>query len=220
MAFNLLGGDGALSFMFPATGTNNLWIIVIAVVWVILLMAIMGIAFYFIHPIMLYPYVCPIQGMRNGVLKFLGKAYAKEVTDRESGVVRMRIWRFMKKAVFIEPVPNEFKMAYTAKKDMILLFEDNGGKLRPLQIVLNPKTQKEILQPNDKDVDFWMINELNSAVKAYTKQPAWMMYLPLIFSATFVVFIFVFILILTKQMGELVNKLGELIGALTAAFPK
>jgi hypothetical protein len=126
-----------------------------------------------------------------------------------------------KKPLFVEPVPNEYKISYSKNKDLINFFQDNSGNLRPLQIVLNPRTMQEIMQPNDKDVDFWMINEINSAVSSYVK-PAnkFLQYLPIIVSGIFITAIFIFLIILSKQFGELINSLGQLVSALTAAFPK
>jgi len=221
MPYDLFGATGVTNFM-TAGGSGNVWFYIIIMVYCLFFLLIFGVAAWYFSPMFLYPYICPIQGIRNGVLKYLGKAYGKEVNIEASGraIVKFKLWRMFKRAVFIEPVPNEYKVSYSQKKDMINFFQDNSGNLRPLQIVLNPRTQQEILQPNDKDVDFWMINEINSAVSSYIKNPKFLQYMPIIVSAVFIVAIFIFLLILTKQFGELISSIGQLVSALTAAFPK
>ena len=223
MPYNLLGEGGMANFLTTGGGgSSGIWFYIIIVCYVLFMLFLFGVAAWYFSPMFLYPYICPIQGLRNGVLKYLGQGYGKDVSITSSGrdVTKFKLWRMFKKAEYIEPVPNEYKVSYSKKKDMINLFQDNSGNLRPLQIVLNPRTQQEILQPNDKDVDFWMINEINSAVSSYIKQPKYLQYLPIIVSAVFIAAIFIFLLILTKQFGELINQIGSLVNALTAVFPK
>jgi len=218
----LLGEGGAFNFL-SSTGNSGIWgTITILIIGLILIALFFGVAWYFL-PMFTYPYVCPIQGVRNGVLKYLGKAYGKEVMVDSGGrkITKFKLWQTFKPPKFVEPVPNEYKISFSKNKDMINFFQDNSGNLRPLQIVLNPRTSQEIMQPNDKDVDFWMINEINSAVSSYVKPPnKFLQYMPIIVSAVFMTAIFIFLLIFTKQMGELVNRIGDLISSLTAAFPK
>jgi hypothetical protein len=221
-AVNLLGSSGAFGFL-QSGGLSNATGMVMLVILLAIVIGIFGLFFWIFHPIFLYPYICPIQGIRNGVLKYLGQAYGREERSQANGrdIVKFKIWRLFKAPIYVEPVPNEYKVSYSQKRDLINFFQDNSGNLRPLQIVLNPRTQQEILQPNDKDVDFWMINEINSAVSSYIKLPSkFLQYLPIIVSSVFIVAIFVFMIVLTKQMGELVDRIGNLISALTAAFPK
>ena len=220
--FQLLGSDGMLGFL-SSGGASNIWtLIVFLFVGLVLIAAFFGVTWYFL-PMLTYPYICPIQGVRNGVLKYLGKAYGREEAVQADGrtITKFKLWRMFKKPLFVEPVPNEYKISYSKNKDLINFFQDNSGNLRPLQIVLNPRTMQEIMQPNDKDVDFWMINEINSAVSSYVKPSnKFLQYLPIIVSGIFITAIFIFLIILSKQFGELINSLGQLVSALTAAFPK
>lgn len=163
---------------------------------------------YVIWPALKWPYMIPKYGFRNGVQKYLGMDYGKIVYD--GNVQKLLIWKSKRK---VEPPPNEYKIAFTGKRDVVPYFVDNAGNMSPLK--LEPGGHS--LRPNDKDIDFWAIQELKEAQKDYNKKSLLLEYLPIIATATFLIFVFIFMLILTKQLGDLVQALGQLTSALTAA---
>jgi len=182
---------------------------------------VIGVFAYIFWPLYSWPYIIRYYGYRNGTLKFLGGGCGR--IEKVMGFDRLRLWKLLQfKKEYIEPVPNEYKIVHSKKKDLILLFEDNGGNKRPMQIAIDPNDPKDrhIFLPNDKDVDFWAAQELDRAYQAYQKKNPLLEWMPAIASASFLVFIFIFMLVLNKQLGELVRQMGILVSALTAAFPK
>lgn len=214
------------------SGLSSIFLMTVVIVEIILILGIVGVFLYVFAPTFLWNIKIIKFGYRNGVLKYLGKTYGKiEVND---GVERFRVWTgvldFIKKRrIYIEPVPNEYKLALSKKKDMVILFEDNAGNLRPLQIALDSsdESQQHIFLPADKDVDYWSVLERQKSFNAYHKQSTFHQWVPIVASATFLIFIFVFMLVLNKQIGgiveqvsKLTDNLGRLVDMLTAALPK
>jgi len=199
-----------LSFASSGAGQQ-----VMSILWLVFAFLEIGLAIgvvllvtKFAWPILMWPYIIPIYGYRNGVLKFIRTDRGRIILDK--GVEKLRLWKARR---FLEPPANEFKIAFTKRKDVIPFFVDNSGNYTPMKIMPEGK----LLMPNDKDLDFWFVQEINKNNADYAKHNKLLEWLPLLASATFLVFIFVFMLILNKQMGELVSQIGNLVSALVAA---
>ena len=117
----------SLSTIFQSGGGIGLLFLTIAELGIIF--GIIAGVIYFFLPAMTWPYLIPKYGYRNGVQKYLGMDYGKLIKDGQ--VQKLLIWKAKRK---VEPPPNEFKIAYTGKRDLIPFFVDNSGNMTPIKL--------------------------------------------------------------------------------------
>jgi hypothetical protein len=205
----------SLLSIFSGLKGTGLFVVVLAE---ILLFAGIILGFvYVLWPLLTYPDVLFIRRFVNGGWQVKGKAYGKTVVV--DGKEMYKVCSILKKPVFIEPIPNEYRQVLGRKRAMIDMIEDNNGELRPMSIGAD-ESDDYILLPNDKDVTMWAQQARKATFEDYKKVNPLLQWMPFIFSGMSVIFMFVIFLIMTQQFSEVVEHIGRLIDALTTAFPK